>query len=134
MKATTGVLNSEHETRIALEILTAKGFAPEQLRILAPEGAEAAGPAARAGGVPEEEMRVYLDALRKGRWVVIVAAEDERRAGEARRALRESGAESVDAAREEGTGPRGEYAAAPEKEWMGLRDLSRDHYDGDPQQ
>lgn len=51
-------------------------------------------------GLPKDEVFVYEDALRRGRSVVVAVVEDARRVDEARRALVEAGAESLDAARE----------------------------------
>jgi hypothetical protein len=65
-------------------------------------------------GVPKDEAFVYLDALRRGRSVVIALAEDEKQAEAARAALRVSGAESLDAARDEW--------------WLGLRSAEREQY------
>jgi uncharacterized protein with PIN domain len=65
-------------------------------------------------GLPEDEIFVYEDALRKGRTVVIVMARDEEEAERFRELLRTEGAESVDAAREEW--------------WVGLRSAEHEHY------
>ena len=51
-------------------------------------------------GLPEDEIFVYEDALRKGRSVLIALADDEPAAARVRKVLERSGAESVDAARE----------------------------------
>jgi hypothetical protein len=66
-------------------------------------------------GLPEDEMFIYEDALRKGRSLVVVLAADSDAAERARKVLHESGAETLDAAREDW--------------WLGLRDLEREHYD-----
>ena len=67
-----------------------------------------------AKGLPEDEIFVYEDALRKGRTVVVAIADDDD-AGEAlREVLTTQGAESVDAAREQW--------------WIGLRSSEREHY------
>lgn len=59
-------------------------------------------------GLPEDEIFIYEDALRKGRSVVIALVDDAASASAVRDALKESGAESVDAAREQWwTGLRG---------------------------
>lgn len=52
------------------------------------------------GGLPKDELAVYEEALRRGRTVVIalVETDDQQEAG--RRILADSGAETVDAARE----------------------------------
>ena len=52
-----------------------------------------------ARGLPHDELFVYEDALRHGRSVVIVVADDDYKAGVARNLLSQAGAESVDAAR-----------------------------------
>ncbi|MGA7906485.1 MAG: hypothetical protein WCA16_03685 [Candidatus Sulfotelmatobacter sp.] len=62
-------------------------------------------------GLPEDEIFVYEDALRKGRSVVIALAENETSASGLRDLL---GAESVDAAREQW--------------WIGLRSAEENHY------
>ena len=67
-------------------------------------------------GLPEDELYVYEDALRKGRSVVVVMADD----GEAdavRGALEHAGAESIDRARE--------------MWWVGLRDAEKEKYETD---
>jgi hypothetical protein len=65
-------------------------------------------------GLPEDELFVYEDALRKGRSVLIALADDEAAASRLRALLRVEGAETVDAAREQW--------------WIGLRDAEREHY------
>jgi hypothetical protein len=86
-------------------------------------GAAGAGIGAAAGasledamsdGLPEDEIFVYEDALRKGRSVVIALAEDATAAGPIRETLRKQGAEAIDAARQQW--------------WIGLRDAEREHY------
>jgi len=67
-------------------------------------------------GLPEDEIFVYEDALRKGRSVVIALAEDEPQAEPLRELLSHRGAESVDAAREQW--------------WIGLRSAEEGHYSG----
>ena len=52
-------------------------------------------------GLPEDEIFVYEDALRKGRSVVVAIADDEPSASLVRETLNGAGAESVDAAREQ---------------------------------
>lgn len=66
------------------------------------------------GGIPRDELYVYEDALRRGRSVVIAFTDNEQLPASARAALRNAGAESVDAAREEW--------------WIGLRGAEREHY------
>ena len=65
-------------------------------------------------GLPEDEIFVYEDALRKGRSVVIALAEDEAAAASLRELLTAEGAESIDSARHEW--------------WIGLRSAEREHY------
>jgi hypothetical protein len=66
-------------------------------------------------GLPEEELYVYQDALRRGRTVVVAMAEDQTQAQAAREALERAGAESIDRARE--------------MWWVGLRDVEKEHYE-----
>ncbi|MFZ0417334.1 MAG: hypothetical protein WAM04_04470 [Candidatus Sulfotelmatobacter sp.] len=79
-------------------------------------GAAAGGKAENAmtDGLPEDEMFVYEDALRKGRSVLIVTAEDGAEAARFRELLKAEGAEEVDAAREQW--------------WIGLRGAELEHY------
>lgn len=65
-------------------------------------------------GLPEDEIFVYEDALRKGRSVVIALADGESSAVSLRDLMKREGAESVDAAREQW--------------WTGLRDTEESHY------
>jgi hypothetical protein len=65
-------------------------------------------------GIPEDEIFVYEDALRQGRSVVIVLAENSESATLVRGQLKTYGAESVDAAREQW--------------WIGLRSSEESHY------
>ncbi len=65
-------------------------------------------------GLPEDEIYVYEDALRKGRSVVIVLADNKESASLLRELLKVQGAESVDAAREQW--------------WIGLRGTEEAHY------
>jgi len=85
-------------------------------------GAAGAGIGAAAGGrledsmtegLPEDELFVYEDALRKGRSIVMALA-DEAKAPLLRELLKAEGAEAVDAAREQW--------------WIGLRDAEHEHY------
>lgn len=69
-----------------------------------------------ADGIPHDELYVYEDALRQGRTVVVVIAEDGTQADAARSILAQAGAESLDAARESW--------------WVGLRDAEAEHYRG----
>src|SRR5581483_8578469 len=52
-------------------------------------------------GLPEDELFVYEDALRKGRSVVVGLADDEKEASRFRELLQTEGAETVDTAREQ---------------------------------
>jgi outer membrane lipoprotein SlyB len=82
-------------------------------------GGAIAGEALEQGmdeGLPVDEMFVYEDALRKGRSVVVVLAKDSFRADVAREVMRQTGTESVDAAREDW--------------WLGLRDAEEESYTG----
>ena len=65
-------------------------------------------------GLPEDEIFVYEDALRKGRSVVIALAEDDGQADQVHTLLEKEGAETVDAAREQW--------------WIGLRSAEQGHY------
>lgn len=69
---------------------------------------------ASTSGLPEDEIFVYEDALRKGRSVIIALADDEAAAEPVREQLKSEGAEAVDAAREEW--------------WIGLRSAEEEHY------
>ena len=64
--------------------------------------------------LPHDELFVYEDALRRGRSVVLVVADDDEKSETARDVLARSGAESVDAARESW--------------WVGLRDAEEAEY------
>jgi hypothetical protein len=65
-------------------------------------------------GLPEDEIFVYEDALRRGRSVVVTLADDQHTVDRVRELLEETGAETVDAAREQW--------------WIGLRSAEREHY------
>lgn len=65
-------------------------------------------------GLPEDEIFVYEDALRKGRSVVVAISNDEIAASSVRDLMKREGAESVDAAREQW--------------WTGLRDAEQSRY------
>jgi hypothetical protein len=67
-----------------------------------------------AFGLPKEELFLYADALRDGHAVVIAYVETDDEVTDARRAMDEAGAESVDAAREAW--------------WIGLRDAEAAEY------
>ncbi len=66
-------------------------------------------------GLPHDELFVYEDALRRGKTVLLAFAEDSNSAEQAHNALKEAGAESVDAAREAW--------------WLGLRDVEAEHHE-----
>jgi hypothetical protein len=84
-------------------------------------GAVAGGLAGKAAdealssGVPADELYIYEDALRRGRIVVIAHVEDDAQKAKALKVLNESGAESLDAARENW--------------WVGLRSAEELEYD-----
>jgi hypothetical protein len=65
-------------------------------------------------GLPSDEIFFYEDALRQGRSVIIAMANGAGEATRAREILAESGAESLDAAREAW--------------WIGLQDAESEHY------
>jgi hypothetical protein len=67
------------------------------------------------GGIPQEELFVYEDALRQGRTVVLVGAADQTQAEAVRGVLENAGAESIDRARE--------------MWWIGLRDAEKETYE-----
>jgi hypothetical protein len=93
------------------------------MAILGAAGATVGGAAANKieedsyQGLPEDEIFVYEDALRKGRSVVIALAEDDSQRDQVRTLLETEGAESVDAAREQW--------------WIGLRSAEQAHYSAD---
>lgn len=70
-----------------------------------------------AKGLPHDELYVYEDALRRGRSVVIAFADDDAKADTARGIIAQSGAEGIDAARENW--------------WVGLRDAEEAEYTGE---
>jgi hypothetical protein len=67
-------------------------------------------------GLPHDELYVYEDALRQGRSVVLVQADDDAQGETVRGVLAQAGAESLDAARESW--------------WVGLRDAEEAEYAG----
>jgi hypothetical protein len=69
------------------------------------------------GGLPEEELFVYEDALRQGRTIVMASTENDTQAEAARGALEYAGAETIDRARE--------------MWWLGLRDVEKEKYEFD---
>jgi hypothetical protein len=82
-------------------------------------GGAAAGEAIEdsVSGLPHDELFVYEDALRQGRTVVFVVPEDELQAVAVRKALLDSGAETIDAARDQW--------------WIGLRSAEQESYTAD---
>ena len=66
-------------------------------------------------GIPEEELFVYQDALRRGHTVIVAMSQDENQAQMVRGALERGGAESIDRARE--------------MWWLGLRDVEKESYE-----
>lgn len=78
----------------------------------------AAGEALEEGlvsGLPHDELYLYEDAVRKGRSVVIAFVEHDEMLESTRAALKNAGAESIDAARESW--------------WLSLRDAEAAHYE-----
>ncbi len=65
-------------------------------------------------GLPEDEIFVYEDALRRGRSVVVALADNTAAVEALRELLRVEGAETIDAAREQW--------------WIGLRSAEQEHY------
>jgi len=65
-------------------------------------------------GLPEDELFVYEDALRKGRSVVIALTEQRSDAARLRELLKAEGAEAIDAAQQQW--------------WIGLRSAEQEHY------
>src|SRR4051812_22840105 len=65
-------------------------------------------------GIPEQELYVYRDALRKGRTGVVAMAKDDDQAQAARELFEQAGAESIDRARQ--------------MWWLGIRDLEQESY------
>ncbi len=98
--------------------IIAIGFAATALAgIAGAAGGAALGRAlesALASGLPRDELFVYEDALQQGRSLVIALAEDAAQAQTARDVFVQTGAESIDAAREQW--------------WVGLRDAEAAAY------
>jgi hypothetical protein len=67
-----------------------------------------------SSGLPEDEIYIYEDALRKGRSVLVGLAENDAQAAQLRELFNAAGAESVDAAREQW--------------WVGLRSAEESQY------
>jgi hypothetical protein len=65
-------------------------------------------------GIPEQELFLYEDALRKGRTGVIAVAKSETQANAARGIFEYAGAESIDRARQ--------------MWWLGIRDIEKEKY------
>ena len=80
-------------------------------------GAAAGSKAEKAtyDGLPEDEIYVYEDAIRKGHTVVVAITDDEPSATSVRELLKREGAESVDAARNQW--------------WTGLRSAEQSQYE-----
>jgi hypothetical protein len=91
---------------LAQPILRAAGARIDGLRKESPEDVV-------TEGLPEAEIFVYEDLLRKGRSVVVALAEDGT-AEPIRQSFLQQGADAIDAARQEW--------------WIGLRDAEREHY------
>jgi hypothetical protein len=68
-------------------------------------------------GLPKDELFIYEDALRQGRSVLIVLAQDTEQADRVGEALTSAGAESLDAAHEHW--------------WLGIRDAEAEAYKGE---
>jgi len=117
MQAVTGVFLSQNEAEQVIRKLRAGGLPAAHITLLTlgmlsaavlPPADAAAG--AAAGGsskdfvtlrLPEDEIFVYEDALRRGRSVVIALAEDDAAASALRKSLQAEGAQAIDAAREQ---------------------------------
>lgn len=88
--------------------------------ILAAAGAAIGGAAggsienSQTQGLPEDEIFVYEDALRRGKSVVIAFTEDAGQSARFHEVLKTEGAEEVDAARQQW--------------WIGLRSAEHEHY------
>ena len=96
-----------------------RGLARGQMSVVGPVSAVGAAVGDRAEkstteGLPEDEIYVYEDALRGGRSVVVALAENADSATHLREVMKQEGAESVDAAREQW--------------WIGLRSAEESHY------
>ena len=130
MQAVTGVFLSQKEAEQAIRKLRAGGLPAARITLLTLGMLSAPVlPAADAGvgtvagssskdfvtlGLPEDEIFVYEDALRRGRGVVIALAEDDAAEAALRKSLHEEGAQASDAAREQ---------------WrIGLRSAEQEHY------
>jgi hypothetical protein len=67
-----------------------------------------------SAGLPEDELFIYEDAMRQGRTVVVAMVANDAEANVARNVFTETGAESIDRARE--------------MWWLGLHDIEKEHY------
>jgi hypothetical protein len=65
-------------------------------------------------GIPSDELFFYEDALRQGKSLILVLAKGSNEESRAERVMKENGAESLDAARNDW--------------WIGLRDAEKEHY------
>jgi len=115
MQAVTGVFLSQKDAEEAIRKLVASGLPAEEIALLtlgmlraAVLAADGTGVGTVAGnsskdfvtlGLPEDEIFVYEDALRRGRSVVIALAEDDAAAAALRKSLEAKGAQAIDAAR-----------------------------------
>jgi hypothetical protein len=130
MQAVTGVFLSQKEAEQAIRKLGAGGLPAAKITLLTlgtlsaavlPAADAAVGTAAGGSskdfvtlGLPEDEIFVYEDALRRDRCVVIALAEDAAGAADLRKSLQAEGAQAIDAAREQ---------------WRnGLRSAEQEHY------
>jgi hypothetical protein len=121
-----GVVGASHG--VALVSLMVPGIGPVIASGILGAALLGAGGAALGGalednlseGLPKDEIFVYDDALRHGRTVLIALVRDDGLADEARVALLEAGAGSVDAAREQW--------------WVGLSDVDKTGYTPDEEE
>jgi len=130
MQAVTGVFLSQKEAEQAIRKLRAGGLPAAKITLLTlgmlsaavlPPADTAVGTAAGSSskdfvtlGLPEDEIFVDEDALRRGRSVVIALAEDDAAAAALRKSMQAEGAQAIDAAREQ---------------WrIGLRRAEQEHY------
>src|SRR5271154_6340651 len=95
--------------------ILAIGFAASALGLLGGGALGGALDNSLSDGIPQEELYIYEDALRQGRSVVVAFAENHAQMEAAHHSLKQSGAESVDRARE--------------MWWIGLRAIEKEHYD-----
>jgi hypothetical protein len=117
MQAVTGVFLSHKAAEQAVRKLRAGGVPADRITLLtAGVGAVADGSLKDfvTQGLAEDEIFVYEDALRRGRSVLIVHAEDADTAAALRKSLQAEGAEAIEAAREQW--------------WIGLRSAEEELY------